>query len=225
MGLKNLAKIINNATKEKTFEERFIYELNETISRSQQPRQPSRTFKPSSLGGCMRRMFFEVTGAEVDKAKPADAGLVGINESGTDRHERLQKHIASMKEFGFNVEWVDVADFIEQHQPKGTRVVERKGMETKLFNEILNLSFMSDGIIKIDGVHYILEIKTEASFKWQGRIAPEEKHIFQAASYSVALGVSKVIFIYENRDVCAKKAYLIEITQEMKEERVYARIE
>jgi CRISPR/Cas system-associated exonuclease Cas4 (RecB family) len=225
MGLKNLAKMINNATKEKTFEERFLYELSEATSKNQKPRSPSRTFKPSSLGGCMRRMFFEVTGAEIDLSKPTDAGLVGINESGTDRHERIQKHIASMKEYGFNVDFVDVGDFVEEHKPHGTRVVEKMGMETKLFNDVLNLSFMCDGILKIDGIHYILEIKTEASFKWQGRNAPEEKHKYQAASYSVALGISKVLFLYENRDVCAKKAYLVEISQDERIERVYARIE
>lgn len=225
MGLKDLAKLINRATKEKTLEEEFLYMLNETISRSQTPRQPSRTFKPSSLGGCMRRIFFEVTGADVDVSKPTDSGLVGINESGTDRHERIQGHIANMRASGWDVDWVDVEDFINEHQPRGTRVIEKIGMEVKLFNDILNMSFMCDGVIKYKGVHYILEIKTEASFKWQGRTQPEPKHVYQATCYSVALGLSRVLFIYENRDVTAKKAYIIEVSQQDKDERVYHRIE
>jgi CRISPR/Cas system-associated exonuclease Cas4 (RecB family) len=225
VSIKNLAKLINNATKEKTLEEEFIYLLNETISRSQPFRLASKTFKPSSLGGCMRRIFFEVTGEEVDASNHHDPQLVGINESGTDRHERIQRHVASMKEYGYDVEWVDVEEFIKEFKPLGTRVIEKKGMETKLFNDVLNLSFMCDGVIKFKGIHYILEIKTEASFKWQTRSKPEEKHTYQAACYSAALGLSNVIFIYENRDVCAKKVYMHEVTQEDREDKVYCRIE
>lgn len=225
MGLKDLAKMVNNATKEKTLEEEFLYQLNDTISRTQTPRQPSKTFKPSSLGGCTRRIFFEVSGAEVDKAKPADANLVGINESGTDRHERIQTYITKMKEHGHDVEWIDVEDYLTQFPQTGTRVVEKKGMETKLYNEVLNLSFMCDGVIKFKGVYYIIEIKTEASFKWIARTKPEEKHTFQASSYSACLGISNIMFLYENRDVCGKKVYHVEITQEDREEKVFGRIE
>jgi CRISPR/Cas system-associated exonuclease Cas4 (RecB family) len=225
MTIRDLAKLINSVTKEKTLEEEFLYLLNDTMSRSQKPRQPSKTFKPSSLGGCMRKSYYEVTGEEVDAYKMPDPGLVGINESGTDRHERLQRHIANMASLGHSVEWIDVEAFINEHRPYGTKVVERKGMEVKLYNEVLNLSFMSDGIIKYKGIYYILEIKTEASFKWQTRTAPENKHTYQAASYSVALGLSNVIFMYENRDVCAKKVYIVEITQEDREQKVYGRIE
>lgn len=225
MALKDLAKLIQNATKEKPIEQDFLFMLNDTISRSQKPRQPSQTYKPSSLGGCMRRLYFEVTGAEVDEVSPPDPSLVGINESGSARHEHIQKHIQLMKDYGYEVEWLDVEEYLKENPQPGTRVVEKKGMETKLFNDVLNLSFMCDGIIKVKGVHYILEIKTETSFKWQKRTEPEDKHLYQAASYSLALGVSQVLFLYENRDICAKKVFVVEITPQDREEKVMHRIE
>lgn len=220
--LKDLAKLINNSTKERTPAQKFGELLEETISRNgQKNRPPSRTYKPSSIGGCMRKSYFQIVGAPLDETQKPTADLVGIWESGTDRHERIQKHIQTMKEHGFDVEWVDVEEFLKRRPVKGTIFKEKIGNEYKLYNFILNISFMCDGIIKFEGRYYILEIKTEDQFKHKGRIGPTKKHIDQAASYAICLGIDQIMFIYEWREYTSKHYFDYVITDKEKEEVVH----
>lgn len=221
MALKDLARLIDEAVRQKTPEQEFLHWLNEAYARLNPNTQPSRTYKPSSLGGCMRRVVYEVTGEPIDPGYSDPS----IAESGTDRHARIQYVVSQMKDLGYDVEWVDVEEYLKIRPQTGTRVVEKRGYETKLYNEVLNLSFMCDGIIRFKGRYYLLEIKTEANFKWQGRVAPEEKHRYQAAAYSVCLGIDQVIFIYEGRDFCTRKAFLYEVTEQDKQEKVLGYIE
>jgi CRISPR/Cas system-associated exonuclease Cas4 (RecB family) len=227
MSLKNLAKMINQANKVKTPEQEFLFMLNQTISRlhEETKRQPSQSFKPSSLGGCWRRVYYEVTGAEMDRGKMEEASSVGILESGTDRHDRIQTAVMEMKRMGYDCEWIDVAEYLKIRPVPGTRIVDRKGNETKLKNDILNLSFMCDGIIKLNGKYYILEIKTEASFKFMSRAEVVEQHKVQATCYSVGIGIDNVIFLYENRDLCQKKTFEYQVTAYDKQDRVVHVIE
>lgn len=227
MSLKNLAKMISQANKEKTPEQEFLFMLNQTISRLHQEnkRQPSKSFKPSSLGGCWRRLAYEVSGAPMDKGEMEEASSVGILESGTDRHDRIQKSVMEMKRLGYECEWIDVEEYLKRRPVEGTSVVSKNGNETKLKNEVLNLSFMCDGIIKMNGKYYILEIKTEASFKFMSRADVVEMHKVQATCYSVGIGIDNVIFLYENRDVCSKKSFLYEVKPQDKQDRVIHVIE
>ena len=221
MGFKELAKLINQANKQRTPEQEFLYVLNEGIGRlgaeGSLNHPTSRSFKPSSIGGCLRIPFFQITGAKEDETASEDPGLQGIMQSGTDRHERIQTAISELARLGYDCEWVDVGEFVtNQNRVKGTRVISKNGMETKLMNDDLNMRFMCDGVIKFMGKYYIIEIKTETSFKWQGRTSPNPDHIKQATCYSICLGVDQVFFIYENRDVCGKKVFQVDVTQEMK---------
>jgi CRISPR/Cas system-associated exonuclease Cas4 (RecB family) len=224
---KNLAKLIQNAQQNQSPEDAFLQALNSAISKYSKlnDKPPSQSYKPSMLGGCLREIYFTVTGAPEDDVLP-DPNLVGMGESGTDRHLRLQTVISEMKKMGFkDVEWIDVEEFLKFHPVEGTEVVERKGMEVKLRNTIFNMSFMCDGIIKFRGVYYVLEIKTETSFKWQPRTGPEPKAVVQASSYSLCLGVNKVMFVYENRDVCSKKVYIHQVSEIEKYDLVVHKIE
>lgn len=210
MSLRNIAKMVSEASKEKTPEQEFLQSLNRTIVNMQTKRKPSKTIKPSSLGGCKRNIYFQLIGAEIDKESTITAEVIGMGESGTDRHERLQAAIIQMPE----VEWVDVEEYLKARPELGTVVQKKVGYEYKLYNEALNLSCLCDGIIKFKGKYYILEIKTEASFKWNNRYAPEEKHKVQATAYAIALGIKDVIFLYENRDVCGKKTFLYKVSDD-----------
>lgn len=223
MALKNLGKLVKNITENKPVHEQFLYELNDTIARLQEPHKPSKSYKPSSLGGCKRNVYFQIQGVEQDKQK-VDSNLAGICEAGSDRHEKIQTWVSKMSEAGYDCEWIDVEKYLKAFPVTGTSVVKKSGMETKCYNSILNMSFLCDGIIKYLGNYYILEIKTEASFKWNGQTKPFEKHIVQATCYSCCLGIDDIIFVYENRDVCSKKAFLTHVTNEMKESLVISEI-
>jgi CRISPR/Cas system-associated exonuclease Cas4 (RecB family) len=223
MSLKNIAKLVKQATQaDMTPAKEFQNLLNQAIVmlEREDKRQPSQTYKPSSLGGCLRKIYFEVTGAPIDPDGDIDPDFVGILQSGTDRHERIQNAIIEMKRLGIDCEWIDVEDYLKLYPVAGTELVERKGNEFKLRNTVLNMSFMCDGIIKFGGKYYILEIKTEASFKWNGRTDAEEQHKVQASSYSTCLGIDDIMFIYEMRDLCKKKYIHVSVTKQDREDKV-----
>lgn len=169
-------------------------------------KKPSKTFKPSSLQ-CSRRAYYQLVAMPQDVEGGMSSSLAGIVESGTDRHTRLQEWFMRIKELGYNVEYVMVEDFLKEFPNPDLEIVGYDGAETKLYNNRYNMSFMCDGIVKVNGEYYILEIKTESTFKFRYRedIAPE--HIRQATAYHMNFKLP-VIFIYENRDFLEKKAYL-----------------
>lgn len=193
----------------------FVRDL-ETVIEKESIRKglPTPSYKPSGIGGCMRLMYYHITQEQPDGGG-MDANLAGMCESGTDRHERIQNYVMMMKKHNIECEWVDVGEYLKEHPVEGTTVIENKGNETKCFNSVYNLRFLCDGIIKYRGEYFILEIKTESTFKHNHDDA-FEKHKKQATCYSASLGIDKVIFLYENRDSCGKKAFLVEITELMK---------
>lgn len=220
MSLKQLSLLVKDAVTKREPHEKFLHELDQTISiiDKREQRVPSQTYKPSSLGGCKRNIYFQVTGASLDEAKNSSSGIIGICETGSARHEILQTWVSRMNECGYDCEWVDVEQFLSTREVAGTIVKEKNGMETKCYNELFNISFLCDGIIKYDGKYYILEVKTEDNFKFQKRVTAERKHIAQATAYSICLGINQVIFLYENRNYCTRKSFLVEITDDMKQE-------
>ncbi len=216
--LKNVAKLLNAVNEEVPVAEQFLYDLTKSIemTENKNTRKPSQTYKPSSMN-CMRMSYYQIKGEEPDISK-AEYAIIGIGESGTDRHIRVQQAICQMKENGFNCEYIDIEDFIKKRNLTDLEVKEKSGMETKVYNKKLNMSFLTDGIIKYRGKYYIFEFKTEIANKWYSRLSVDTKHYQQAISYSINFGLDGVIFLYENRDTCQKKCYLLEITDEMKQD-------
>lgn len=174
--------------------------------------KPSTHYKPSSLQ-CMRNMYFQATGTDLDSQQDIRADSIGICESGTDRHERIQYVISKMSCCGVDCEFVDVETFVKDRNLP-IKVVDRRGFETKLLDDERNLTFMCDGLIKYKGNYYILEIKTESQYKWNSRGSVDNKHKYQAWTYSLELGIDSVIFIYENRDLCSKKPFMLHVSDE-----------
>ena len=85
---------------------------------------------------------------------------------------------------------------------------EHTDYETKLYDKNLNMSFLCDGIIRYKDKYYILELKTEASFKFNSRSDVDPKHHNQGTAYSHEFGIDDVIFIYINRDILDMKPYM-----------------
>ena len=122
-----------------------------------------------------------------------------------------------MRSHGVDCDYIDVETFIEQRGLTDLRVVSKEGYETKLFHEKLRISFMCDGIIRYKGHYYILEIKTETSYKWSARQNyDEDSHSDQAITYSICFGIDDIMFLYESRDTTAKKGFVVTVTPEMK---------
>lgn len=67
---------------------------------------------------------------------------------------------------------------------------------------------------------YILEFKSENSFKFQKHSSAHQVHINQAAIYSFGTGflVDKIAVIYEDKNTQEIKEYIVQVTKEMQEE-------
>ena len=211
---KKLAKMVQ-MEKSNQVAQQFVNDLLYTIEKENTSDYiPTRSYKPSGIAGCKRGLYFQMIGATPD-AEPNSVNLVGICESGTDRHETIQNYIRRMKYNNIDCEWINVGDYLREQKITDPIVLEPKGNETKLFSTIYNMRFMCDGLIKYKGEYYIIEIKTESTHKFNRHEEPWPSHIQQATCYSMTIGVPKVIFIYENRDTCNKKAYLVTVTDKM----------
>lgn len=215
-GLSKLIKA-SKMDESKAFLDDLIYTIQElNINDS----TPNTTYSPSAMGGCERALYYKGIGVRPDGETP-EYTIVGIGESGTARHEHIQNYVMKMKDLNIDCEWIDVGWFLEnaaqgKNYSDYTKVISKQGNETKCYNSKLNMRFLCDGIIRYKGDYYILEIKTETSMKF-GHSDAHTAHKRQATCYSLLLGIDKIIFLYENRDTCNKDAFLVEITDGMKE--------
>ena len=132
--LKNLARLIDSANAKLSPEQDFIGDLKRSIELTEKKnqRQPSQTYKPSSMK-CIRNMYYQVTGTEQDEGETSYC-LVGICNSGTDIHIRIQQAVEDMKNNNMDCEYIDVAKFVKDRELTDIEVVSKSGMETKLYH-------------------------------------------------------------------------------------------
>ena len=215
--LKAVCRLIEQATEKLPSEQSFLADLKRSIEKTDEAntRAPSKSYKPSSMN-CIRNMYYQVTGVTPDPAS-SNYCMVGICGSGTDTHARIQEAVLNMKVNGADCEYIDVAEFIKIRELDHLEVISKEGSETKVYHKNLNMRFMCDGIIKYNGRYYILEIKTEVSFKWGARQGVDESHYNQGTAYSVAFGIPDVLFLYISRDVHDMKAYMFTPSDELKQ--------
>lgn len=216
--LKNVAKLIARANSVVPIEQQFLDDLKRSIELEdmKNARKPSATYSPSGMG-CIRAMYYKRSGVDVSD-DTANYTMIGICESGTDRHERIQNAISKMKDNGFDCEYIDVGDYVKSRGlDLYLNIVDKCGNETKLYDTIRNVSFLCDGIIKYQGKYYIVEFKTESSFKWKDRKGVDPKHYNQAITYSMELQLDNVLFVYINRDIVDYKAYLFSVSESDRE--------
>lgn len=214
--LKSVIRLIDAVKETLPPEQDFLNDLKRSIELEDNKyrRLPSKTYKPSGMN-CMRASYYQLIGIQPDEADSSYV-MVGICNSGTDIHIRVQKAVEQMKKNGMDCEYIDVAEFVKQRQLDYLDIVSKNGMETKLYHKKYNISFMCDGIIKYKGHYYILELKTESSYKFMNRKDIDPSHYQQGTAYSLAFGLDEVIFVYINRDMLDMKAFMFNVTNEMK---------
>lgn len=219
--LKNICRLLDEATSQVPIEQSFLADLKRSIELSDKAnsRKPSQTYKPSSMH-CIRNMYYQRIGAEQDDGESSYT-LIGICNSGSDIHQRIQQAVLDMKTNGIDCEYINVADYVRQRELKDLEIVkepdfEGRDYETKLFHKTLNMSFLCDGIIRYKDKYHILELKTEGVNKWVNRKGVDPKHYMQATAYSIAFKIPDVIFVYISRDMLDMKAYTFIPTNDMK---------
>lgn len=207
---------------------RFLDDLYLTIKKinMQELKTSSKTFKPSSMK-CPRNMQFQVMGVQPEP-EIVNPSLVRIGESGTDAHLRIQHWIAKMKDIGIDCEYINVADFVRSRNLTDLEIIKEpteQEMETKLYNKKYNISFMCDGLIRYLGRYFIFEFKTETTHKNSIRTSYNEEHTAQICAYYLSFQIPDILMIYENRDTCSHKAYIVTVDDKMVWENVLSKIE
>lgn len=216
--LKNVCRLIEATKQTLPPEQEFLNDLKRSIELDADSGYslPSQTYKPSGMN-CIRASYYQVSGIAPDKAS-SNYTLVGICNSGTDIHVRIQTAVDRMKENGMDCEYIDVQQFVNSRRlTDSLQIVSKNGMETKLYHKKYNMSFMCDGIIKYKGHYYILELKTENSYKFMDRKDVNPAHYNQAIAYSLAFGINEVLFVYISRDILDMKAFMFNVTDDMKQ--------
>lgn len=213
---KTLMSLIMASSSESKPQESFLVELQHTISKCNIPEKGSNYFKPSSMN-CDRSMYYTAKGVTPDEELP-DYHSVGITECGSSSHKRLQYYVSQMRNKGFDCDFIDPEWYAKVKGLNYLVVKEKEEFETKFLDTRYNLSFLCDGIIRYRGEYYILEIKTETHYKNSKRMNADPKHRNQSVCYSLSFGINKIIWLYEDRDICELKSYLTEVTEKEKEE-------
>lgn len=215
--LKNVMRLIDTAKDTLSPEQDFLNDLKRSIEMDADKNQrlPSKTYKPSGMN-CIRASYYQILGVQPDESSSSYT-LVGICNSGTDIHVRIQTAVENMKNNNMDCEYIDVAEFVRQRNLTDLQIVSKSGMETKLYHTKFNISFLCDGIIKYKNHYYILELKTENSYKFMNRKDVDPAHYHQATAYSLAFGIDQVLFVYISRDILDMKAFMLNVTGEMKE--------
>jgi GNAT superfamily N-acetyltransferase len=224
MSLKDIRKLILSAENKLETPEQFVNDFEMAIKMLDREGKdkPSQSYKPSSLN-CIRQMYYGMVGSNQTDVEES-CNLIRICESGTDAHERIQFVISEMKRLGFECEYLDVGDYIKEYNIPDIKIIKKSGFETKLKHKKLKLRFLCDGLIRYKGELYILEIKTESTYKHGSRIFVAEEHRSQGTAYCSALLLNKVLYLYEDRNSCGHKAYILPVTDEMKHRLVIDKI-
>lgn len=218
--LVNIMNLLDAEKQAQSPEQSFLTDLKRSIEMSagKNKRVPSKTYKPSGMN-CMRSSYYTITGVEPSNEEPSYV-IEGICNAGTDIHIRVQNAVMGMKENGMDCEWVNVESFVKSRNLSDLEITAHTDTETKLYNKRYNISFMCDGIVRYKDHYYILEFKTETSYKWQTRQGVDPKHEHQATAYSLSFGIDEVIFIYINRDILDMKSFMFNVTSDMKNDLV-----
>lgn len=207
----NLAELIQQHSKEDfSFEGKFLKQYNKALLTCREEQEYPRTYtRPSSLGKCSRNIYYERTHADKDAKHYGNPWLynqVGILESGTDRHTRIQFVLKRMEEMGF-IKNIDIPEAIELANSKGINTRfhswNEEKTEARCVNDDLGIYFQPDGLVEMDGITAIFEIKTTSCKKiaeLRKTKTPFYTHIRQATAYAMGLGVDYVLFFYEDRD-------------------------
>lgn len=220
--LKNVMRLIEDAKKVLPAEQSFLADLKRSIELNAEKnrRKGSQSYKPSSMN-CIRQMYYIVTGKESDTQNESYMG-VGICNSGTDIHQRIQQAVLDMKSVGMDCEYINVADYVRSRELDYLSITKEPNFEagdyeTKLYHKTLNMSFLCDGVIRYKGIYYILELKTENTNKFWSRESVDPSHYNQGTAYSLSLNIPNVLFVYINRDVLDMKSFMFTPTDEMKQ--------
>lgn len=184
----------------------FYQEHEEAMLQEDAAQMPHKTFAPSSMR-CMRRSWFRLRGAEPDVPDRADRVLQFAADIGTACHRVLQANLSRF----LGSSWIDVDEFVTNRGAfsRDKYILKPSSDSLETFVELTEppIRFACDGIVKWNDLYYLLEIKTCEFGTWRELTDPRDEHIAQVTTYCAMLGLSKVLFIYQDRQYGELKCY------------------
>lgn len=167
----------------------------------------SRTFAPSSIR-CCRKSWFRLRGSEPDFLELPDLGMEFRAEVGTARHYEIQKALSeSLKE-----DWIDVASYLDSIIVPYKYTISKSGYETRIEIEEPAIKFACDGVVRLNGKLFLLEIKTSDYDSFASLSTIKTVHKDQVIAYSSLLKLPDVLVLYEDRLNGDMKCYELHIT-------------
>ena len=148
-------------------------------------------FHPSAIGQCLRKLWFDEFKA------PKDSSPQGL--------ELLKTHITF--EIGTYTH-VLFQNLCEMAGVLVKREISIKDPKRRVLGH-------ADGIVRIKGERYLLEIKTSNSRTFLGLSAPNESHLKQMHLYMASLGLKKAILIYIDKDRSVVKEFVVEFDKRL----------
>ena len=197
----------NSATSSKFLSRYDEFRSSQIKQHAEKPK--SQAFAPSQLR-CKRLSWFRLRGVEPDEITTPDLGLNFSAEVGTACHEIIQSNLQQM----YGEDWIDVKWYLENVlKPTYEYTVQQSGYESLIHIQNPPIRFACDGIIRIDGVYYLLEIKTSEFSSFQKLSDPKPQHIDQIKCYSTLLGLPNVLVMYQDRMYGGIKVFEKKYTQ------------
>ena len=171
-----------------------------------------KTFAPSQMR-CDRVSWFRLRGTTPDKVKNPDATLYFTAQIGTACHEAIQRRLIEK----LGGDWIPVKQWIAEN-PEFFKdydmIVEEKGYETTIeIRKPYPIRFACDGIVRLNGKVYLLEIKTAEFASLNDLTAPKLKHMDQVKCYSTLLHIFDVLFLYQDRNYGELKCFEVNFTE------------
>lgn len=165
-------------------------------------RPKSKTFAPSGIR-CKRKSWFRLRGAEPDKLPEPDTVMDFTAVIGTAIHKYVQSKLSKV----LGAEWVEVEDYLREFPIPYKYSLTKTEYETQVEIADPPIRFACDGIIKIRGIYYLLEIKSSDYESWRNLSGPKEHHLDQIENYSTILNIPHVLTLYVDRLYGGMKAY------------------
>lgn len=165
-------------------------------------RPSSCTFAPSSIR-CKRKSWFRLRGTQPDFLSNPDLVLDFTAKIGTAIHELVQETLST----ALGADWVSVEDYLEENPIPYEYSLSKKGYETSVSIKNPPMKFACDGILKLSGNHYLLEIKSSEYSSWDSLVETKQHHKDQIRTYSTILNISKVLTLYVDRQYGGLKCY------------------
>ena len=192
-----------------SFLDRYEEFVDEKI-RLDNERPSHKTFAPSSFR-CDRRSWFRLRGVNPDKVKTVDRTLNFTAEIGTACHRIIQQNLVEL----LKDDWIPVDRYLSENPIpwKYELTPAEDSLETHVEIFDIPIRFSVDGIIRIDGKYYLLEIKTSEFSSWNDLTDPKSEHKDQILCYCALLGLSGAIVLYQDRQYGGFKCYEMKISE------------